>query len=68
MNDGPGNYELIGLVSHIGRSTAVGHYVAHIRKPDDPNLWVILNDAHVAISKAPPVDFGYIYLYRRLTS
>ena len=30
--DGPGDYELVGFVSHMGSNTACGHYVAHIRK------------------------------------
>eukprot|EP00967_Tisochrysis_lutea_P126693 scaffold214591_cov21-Tisochrysis_lutea.AAC.1 len=29
--DGPGEYELVGFVSHMGSNTACGHYVAHIR-------------------------------------
>ena len=60
--DGTGRYELIGLVSHLGTSTSVGHYVAHIRKGSD---WIIFNDQHVAKSKNPPLDYGYIYLYKR---
>jgi ubiquitin carboxyl-terminal hydrolase 5/13 len=30
--DGPGEYELVGFVSHIGGNTACGHYVCHIKK------------------------------------
>ena len=63
--DAPGNYELIGLVSHLGKNTSVGHYVAHIRKGNDGEQWVVFNDSHVARSKSPPLDYGYIYLYRR---
>ncbi len=30
--DGPGRYELVGIVSHIGANTACGHYVCHVKK------------------------------------
>lgn len=63
LEDGNGNYELVGIVSHLGKSTAVGHYVAHIK---DNNGWVIFNDQHVAKSKQPPLNYGYLYLYRRV--
>jgi Ubiquitin carboxyl-terminal hydrolase len=42
--DGPGRYSLLGFVSHMGASTAAGHYVAHIRKD---GRWVIYNDEKV---------------------
>lgn len=62
-SDGPGKYELVGFVSHLGKSTSVGHYVCHIRKGDE---WVLFNDQHVAKSKHPPLDYGYLYLYKRV--
>ena len=34
----------MGFVSHMGASTAAGHYVAHIRKG---GRWVIYNDEKV---------------------
>merc|ERR1712002_1344368 len=36
--DGPGKYELMSFVSHMGASTMCGHYVCHIKKE---NRWVI---------------------------
>eukprot|EP00189_Rhodosorus_marinus_P011035 CAMPEP_0184740530 /NCGR_PEP_ID=MMETSP0315-20130426/3515_1 /TAXON_ID=101924 /ORGANISM="Rhodosorus marinus, Strain UTEX LB 2760" /LENGTH=798 /DNA_ID=CAMNT_0027210223 /DNA_START=93 /DNA_END=2486 /DNA_ORIENTATION=- len=30
--DGKGSYELVGFISHIGKHTQVGHYVAHVKK------------------------------------
>ena len=30
--DGPGRYELVGFISHMGANTACGHYVAHVKK------------------------------------
>jgi ubiquitin carboxyl-terminal hydrolase 5/13 len=61
-NDGEGKYELVGIVSHLGSSTAVGHYVAHIKVDGQ---WLIFNDELVAKSRKPPINFGYLYLYRR---
>ena len=61
--DGPGRYELVGFVSHMGSNTACGHYVAHIKKE---GKWAIFNDEKVAESEHPPKDLGYMYLYRRV--
>ena len=30
--DGPGEYELVGIISHMGANTGCGHYVAHVKK------------------------------------
>lgn len=62
-DDGPGEYELVGFISHMGANTACGHYVAHVRKG---GRWVIFNDEKVAVSEHPPKDLGYLYLFRRL--
>jgi ubiquitin carboxyl-terminal hydrolase 5/13 len=32
VQDGPGVYELVGFISHMGSNTACGHYVCHIKK------------------------------------
>ncbi|KAK9828336.1 hypothetical protein WJX74_009732 [Apatococcus lobatus] len=61
--DGPGKYELVGFVSHMGSNTACGHYVAHIKKA---GRWVIFNDDKVALSEHPPRDLGYMYMFKRL--
>ncbi|KAG1658938.1 hypothetical protein FOA52_007130 [Chlamydomonas sp. UWO 241] len=63
MIDGPGSYELVGFISHMGSNTACGHYVCHIRKG---GKWVIYNDEKVAESEAPPLDIGYMYMYKRV--
>lgn len=60
--DGPGKYELVGFVSHMGANTACGHYVAHLLKE---GRWVIFNDEKVAVSERPPKDLGYLYLFKR---
>ena len=63
MSDGPGKYELLGIVSHMGSNTACGHYVSHIRKGGE---WVLYNDRKVAKSESPPLDLGYMYVYQRV--
>ena len=65
VDDGDGNYELISIISHIGKSTGSGHYVCHI-KDKSTNQWVLYNDEKVAIATNPPLNYGYMYLYRRL--
>jgi ubiquitin carboxyl-terminal hydrolase 5/13 len=60
--DGPPHYTLVALVSHVGRSTGCGHYVAHARRG---GRWLMLNDDRVAASASVPTDVGYLYMYQR---
>jgi len=54
----------MGMVSHIGKHTGSGHYVAHLRRPD--GRWIIYNDEKVAISEEPPpTAHAYLYLFQR---
>jgi len=61
--DGEGKYKLLGFASHMGTSTACGHYVCHIYKD---GKWVFFNDRKVALSEDPPLDLGYLYFYQRI--
>lgn len=63
VEDGAGEYELVGFVSHMGTNTACGHYVAHIKKE---GRWVIYNDDKVAESAQPPRELGYLYMFKRV--
>jgi ubiquitin carboxyl-terminal hydrolase 5/13 len=58
-----GMYTLRGIVSHIGKNTGSGHYVAHLKSKD--GRWVIFNDEKVALSSKPPLEHAYLYLYQR---
>jgi ubiquitin carboxyl-terminal hydrolase 5/13 len=60
--DGVGEYELFGIVSHMGGNTNCGHYVAHV---EIDGKWYIFNDRKVALSQKPPTDLGYMYVFRR---
>uniref|UniRef100_A0A7R9Y9N6 Ubiquitin carboxyl-terminal hydrolase n=1 Tax=Pinguiococcus pyrenoidosus TaxID=172671 RepID=A0A7R9Y9N6_9STRA len=62
VEDGPGQYKLVGFLSHIGKNTSCGHYVAHIEKKGE---WIIFDDQKVAKSQNTPFKHGYLYLYRR---
>ena len=53
---------MIGTVSHIGKHTGSGHYVAHMKRGDK---WVIFNDEKVAYCEAPPLEHAYMYLFQR---
>ncbi len=55
-------YELFGIVSHLGKATSHGHYVAHLKKE---GKWYLFNDNKVAESKNPPFAHGYLYFFRR---
>jgi len=63
-DDGVGEYSLVGFVSHVGKHTSHGHYVCHMKRGEGDS-WVIFDDSKVAKSEAPPLDLGYLYLYRR---
>lgn len=63
--DGPPKYELTAFISHMGTSIFVGHYVCHIKKEGE---WTIFNDNKVSKSVTPPLDLGYIYLYKRVSN
>ena len=56
-------YRLVAFISHMGTSTHVGHYVCHILRE---GRWIIYNDEKVALSKQPPKDLAYLYLYQRI--
>jgi len=62
LEDGNGEYTMIGTVSHIGKHTGSGHYVAHMKRGDK---WVIFNDEKVAYCEAPPLEHAYMYLFQR---
>eukprot|EP00752_Nemacystus_decipiens_P002407 g2270.t1 len=62
VDDGPGRYSLVGFISHVGKNTGCGHYVAHIRKE---GRWAIFDDRKVAESEHPPLSLGYLYLFKR---
>jgi ubiquitin carboxyl-terminal hydrolase 5/13 len=63
LDDGPGKYKMVGMISHIGKNTGSGHYVAHIKRD---GKWVIFNDEKVALSENPPIPHAYLYLYQRV--
>lgn len=61
-HDGAGVYDLFAIVSHMGKNTGGGHYVAHVKKN---GVWCIFNDRKVAVSQKPPIGLGYMYFFRR---
>lgn len=57
-------FDLYGFITHLGRNTSHGHYVAHLRKE---NGWIYFNDSRVTSIDNPPVHKGYIYFYKNKT-
>ena len=65
LDDGAGEYELLGIISHMGANTGCGHYVAHVKKE---GKWFLYNDRKVAESSAQPpkaISHVYLYIYKR---
>jgi ubiquitin carboxyl-terminal hydrolase 5/13 len=59
----PANYELVGVVTHKGASTSMGHYDCLCRSPEG---WLYINDNKVAIHADPPLEGGYMFFFRRI--
>jgi len=57
-----GRYTLMAIISHIGKSTDHGHYVCHIKKDAD---WILYNDEKVGKCSKAPIEYGFMYLYKR---
>eukprot|EP00392_Amoebophrya_sp_AT5.2_P008980 g9008.t1 len=62
FSDGPGKYSLCGFISHVGKATSSGHYVAHLKKDGQ---WCLFDDEKVAKSEKTPFEYGYVYCFRR---
>jgi ubiquitin carboxyl-terminal hydrolase 5/13 len=58
----PARYRLCAFITHLGRSTGTGHYVAHILRE---GRWVLFNDQKVSVSSTTPSGQAYIYFFRR---
>ena len=41
------NYQLIGVITHIGESSMSGHFIAYCKDPISQTLWHKYNDAMV---------------------
>lgn len=83
LEDGPGKYELIGVICHLGKSVHSGHYICYNKRTFDPpidfkdqkepssSIWVRFNDTKIYLSKEDDFQHkekGYLYLYRRLSA
>lgn len=65
-DSGEGVYELFAVVSHMGKNTEHGHYVCHLKHAT--HGWVLYNDEKVAQSVNPPLEYGFMYFYRRVST
>jgi len=68
-----GRYELVGVVSHKGRSSSSGHYMGWVRSDTNPSKWTCFDDDHPSECEWSSVDalagggdhhMAFILLYR----
>jgi ubiquitin C-terminal hydrolase len=64
------NYELIGVITHIGENNMGGHFIAYCKDPIS-NKWLLFNDAIVDYVKdfeKEVINFSdpYLLFYRRI--
>ena len=59
------NYNLIGVITHIGESNMSGHFIAYCRDPIDEKSWIKYNDSlvsDVTDFQKEVIDFAMPYL------
>ena len=66
------NYELIGLITHLGESGMSGHFIAYCKSPVDNN-WYCYNDAQVTKCDNPEKEINscgipYVLYYQKLNT
>ncbi|RNF26533.1 putative cysteine peptidase, Clan CA, family C19 [Trypanosoma conorhini] len=65
VGDGPAQYRLHAMISHMGASANVGHYVCHVCDAET-GKWLLFNDEKVAESRKPPFSLAFLYFYKRV--
>ena len=63
------NYELIGIITHLGESSMSGHFIAYCKSPNDNN-WYCYNDAQVnkctqAVNEINSFGIPYVLFYQK---
>lgn len=58
-------YELFGIVEHLGHSLTFGHYISYVLNAQ--NVWLRMNDSSVSVVNKNSVSrvHPYMLLYRR---
>jgi len=64
------NYELIGVIAHLGESSMSGHFIAYCKSPVDKN-WFFYNDAIVQKCENPEKEINsrgipYVLFYQKI--
>ena len=65
VEDGEGRYEMVAVISHLGKNTDHGHYVSHVKKN---GLWVLFNDDKVIFSLIPYYSYSDSTLYNTMNT
>ena len=66
------NYELIGVITHLGPSNMGGHFIAYCKSPNDYK-WYCYNDAQVnectnVESEINSRGIPYVLFYQRINN
>jgi len=66
IDTAPAGYELFGFITHLGKSTGSGHYIAHVRKD---GKWLQFNDHKVSYVLNPlrAASYAYMLFFRRVS-
>jgi len=59
VDSAPAGYELFAFVTHMGKSTGSGHYIAHVLKE---GKWLQFNDHKVSFASQPMRAAAHAYL------
>ncbi|RNF03884.1 putative cysteine peptidase, Clan CA, family C19 [Trypanosoma rangeli] len=65
IGDGPAQYRLHAMISHMGASAKTGHYVCHLCDAET-GKWLLFNDEKVVESRNPPFSMAFLYFYKRV--
>ena len=60
---------VVRIVSHVGKNTSSGNCVCHAlvdQGQGQSGKWIITNDSNEALSKAPPKEGAYLFLFERI--
>jgi ubiquitin carboxyl-terminal hydrolase 5/13 len=58
----PGVYSIQSLITHLGNTPQIGHYVTHVKRN---NEWILFNDNKVASTTSAPLAQAHLYFWQQ---